>query len=44
MLMLNIRSVNVQFQHAPADLGHISFIYISFFRGPQFEKTDFKNL
>src|SRR6218665_3852432 len=44
MLRLNIRSVNVQFQDAPADLRHISLIYISFFSEPQFEKTSFKNL
>jgi len=36
--MLNIRSVNVQFQDAPADLHHISLIYISFFSGPQFKE------
>ena len=44
MLMLNIRSVNAEFQDAPADLRHISVIYISFFSWPQFDKTGFKNL
>jgi len=30
MLMVNICSVNVLFQDAPADLRHISLIYTSF--------------
>ena len=39
-----VQRCNVQFQDFPADLCHVFLIYISFFRGPQFEKTGFKNL
>jgi len=44
--MLNILSVNVQFQDASADLRHISLIYrLSLFSADHsFKKTDFKNL
>src|SRR6218665_379266 len=45
MLMLNICSVNVWIQDAPADLRHnISLIYIRFFSGPQFEKSWLRKL
>jgi len=43
MLMLNICSVNIEFQDAPADLRLISLIYISFLSGPQFEKSGLEN-
>src|SRR6218665_2394343 len=45
MLMLNICGVNVWFQDAPADLRHISLIYIIyifFSADHSLKKTDFK--
>jgi len=42
--MLNISSVNAEFQDAPADLRHISLIFISFFSEPQFEETGLENV
>ena len=44
MLKIHICSVNVSFQDTPADLRHVSFIYISCFSRPQFEKTGIENL
>ena len=46
--MPNICNVNVLIQDAPADLRHTFFnslyMYISFFSGPEFEKTGLENL
>jgi len=51
MSMLNICSINVYFQDAPADLSHrpISLMYniyrkFIFFSGSQFKKTGLENL
>jgi len=41
MLMLNICGANLYFQDTPADLRHISLIFISLFSRPQIEKNWF---
>ena len=42
--MLIICRVNVLFQDAPAELHHISLIYISIFNRPQFEENWLRKL